>query len=261
MSADKISKIILESGNAFHAKVARVFRARDWHVVVSPYYMDQNQSKAREIDLIVEKVWPLANGFRFKHHFIHVRLMVECKYVAGDAAFWFAQKDRQAAEDLVCRIGPFQRDNVYTGKHHYLSTCESVAKVFASGSGGKAEGDWVYKALNQSINATIAFRNRAPAHPKLQHQGSWRPSCVTITFPVVVCSTFEGFHRVEFYDDADPRPLLDPFQMEVQYAYRECDGSARDEYFLLDWIALDALDDFEAVLEADVRAAMVWSQV
>ena len=56
---DEITKLIDNSGNNFHAKVARWLSNDGWHITVSPYYMDQSQSKAREIDLIAEKAWPI----------------------------------------------------------------------------------------------------------------------------------------------------------------------------------------------------------
>jgi len=60
---DEVSKLVRNSGNNFHTKVARWLSDNDWHVVVSPYYMDQTQNKAREIDLIAEKLWPVRVGW------------------------------------------------------------------------------------------------------------------------------------------------------------------------------------------------------
>lgn len=51
MSVPKsVTELVKGSGNNFHSKVARWFQANDWHTVVSPYYMDQTQAKARELD-------------------------------------------------------------------------------------------------------------------------------------------------------------------------------------------------------------------
>jgi len=55
----EVLKLVSESGNNFHAKVAQWMQANGWHVTVSPYYMDQTQNKAREIDLVAEKLWPV----------------------------------------------------------------------------------------------------------------------------------------------------------------------------------------------------------
>ncbi len=44
---NEVSELIKNSGNNFHAKVACWLSDNGWHVVVSPYYMDQTQNKAR----------------------------------------------------------------------------------------------------------------------------------------------------------------------------------------------------------------------
>ena len=73
----EVTELIQSSGNNFHAKVARWLAASGWHVVVSPYYMDQTQNKAREIDLVAEKTWPIQDSFGRAVDNIAVRLLVE----------------------------------------------------------------------------------------------------------------------------------------------------------------------------------------
>ena len=73
---DEVLKLISESGNNFHAKVARWMQADGWHVSVSPYYMDQTQNKAREIDLVAEKLWPVMDHWGQPMGDVAVRLFV-----------------------------------------------------------------------------------------------------------------------------------------------------------------------------------------
>ena len=164
----EITELIRSSGNNFHAKVARWFADNGWHVVISPYYMDQTQSKAREIDLVAEKVWPLLDSFGRAVDDIAVRLFIECKFVASDAVFWFADKDRESALELVCSNGPFRRDNSYTEKHHYLSQSSRVAKLFSTSNTKAAENEPFYKALNQSLNAMTSMRGQAVTVPSVR---------------------------------------------------------------------------------------------
>ena len=103
-----------------------------WQVIVSPYYMDQTQNKAREIDLIAEKLWPINNIHGRPMDDVAVRLFVECKYVPSYSVFWFADKDQDSAQQLVCGKGLFRKDNTYTNKHHYLLQAPKVAKLFAT---------------------------------------------------------------------------------------------------------------------------------
>jgi hypothetical protein len=58
----EVLQLVRSSGNNFHAEVARWFHANKWHIVISPYYMDQTQNKAREIGLIAERRWRERNG-------------------------------------------------------------------------------------------------------------------------------------------------------------------------------------------------------
>ncbi|MFM9887382.1 MAG: hypothetical protein ACKVQT_30510, partial [Burkholderiales bacterium] len=155
-----VTQLIEGSGNNFHAKVARWFHSQGWHIVVSPYYMDQVQSRAREIDLTAEKLWPIRGDFGRHHGDVVVRLFVECKYVASEAVFWFAKKNVSAAKKLVCRSGAFQENHPYTNEHHYLATNPSVAKLFASNNIRGQENEPFYKALNQALNATVSMRSK-----------------------------------------------------------------------------------------------------
>lgn len=125
----KANEIIASSGNSFHARVARWFTENRWLVQVSPYYMDQGLNKAREIDLVVEKI--VGEITNWSGNFlgdIVARLYVECKYVPMTSVFWFAEKNIEKALNLVCESGPFRPNNKYTNNHHYLSGESRVAK-------------------------------------------------------------------------------------------------------------------------------------
>ncbi len=128
----KIAELIQSSGNSFHSKVSRWFSDNGWHVVVSPYYMDQTQSKAREIDLVAEKRWPVTDGFGHPKSYIAVRLFIECKFVGSEAVFGLPRKTANPHSNWFVRAESFGRDNFYTEKHHYLSRGSRVAKLFAT---------------------------------------------------------------------------------------------------------------------------------
>ena len=253
-----VTQLIEGSGNNFHAKVARWFHANDWHTVVSPYYMDQTQDKARELDLVVEKLWPIGGAFGQHLGDVVVRLFVECKFVAAEAVFWFAPKNSDAATSLVCRLGPFRANNAYTFKHHYMAKSPTVAKLFASSNAKAQENEPFYKALNQALNATVAMRSQSPSHPSLV--GRRQGKVVTLNYPVVVCSSFAQLYAVDFLADSEPAAIRENFQLEVQYAFHDRSGTQRDEYFLLDFVEFDQLTKFEtAVAEGAAAGAYLAS--
>lgn len=249
----EITELIQSSGNNFHAKVARWFVDNGWHVVVSPYYMDQTQNKAREIDLIVEKFWPIKDWYGHPAGNIAIRLFVECKFVASHSVFWFADKNRDSASELVCANGLFRPDNTSTNKHHYLSLSPRVAKLFASSNNKAAENEPFYKALNQVLNAMVSMRDQPVSISSSKSNGTYQKAL--IEFPVVVCSSFDKVFSVDFNSESEPQPVQDNFQLEVRYAYLDRHEKQRDDYFLLDFVSYDKLDTFAAAIDEDANTA------
>lgn len=248
-----VAKILERSGNNFHAKVARWLVDNGWHVVVSPYYMDQSHGKAREIDLVAEKLWPINGSFGRPVGDLAVRLFIECKYVPSEAVFWFADKNLNAAEDLVCRSSSFRPDNSYTERHHYLSKSRRVAKLFASSNSKAMENEPFYKALNQVLNGMVSLSGQPVSVPELKERR--RSAKMILEFPVVVCSSFSSVYAVDFDRDSSPEQIADNFQLEVQYAYLDRNQNSRDDYFLLDFVEFERLSEFMEAINRDAQAA------
>jgi hypothetical protein len=250
---DDVTKLVRDSGNNFHAKVARWLSDKDWHVVVSPYYMDQTQNKAREIDLIAEKLWPVNDLFDRRIDDVAVRLFIECKFVPAHSVFWFADKDQVSAQELVCASGPYRAENMYTNKHHYLAQSPKVAKLFATSASKAPENEPFYKALSQVLNAMVSMRGQPVSVPALKK--SQRSPRAVIEFPVVVCSSFDQIYYVDFYKESQPELIKDNFQLEVRYAYFDRHNKQRDDYFLLDFVEYSQLEKFAEVIDEDAKVA------
>lgn len=168
-SEDTVKRIIESSGNSFHSRVARWLQENNWHVLISPYYMDQSQSKAREIDLIAEKSVQITDSIGRWQGYVVLRLYIECKFITSHSVFWFTAKDKKAAEQLVCRNGNFRKNHSDTQDHHYISSCETVAKVFSTESKSQ-EQEPFYKALNQVLSAYVSMQGRPTIIPELQEK-------------------------------------------------------------------------------------------
>ena len=249
----EIIDLINCSGNNFHAKVSRWLTDKGWHVVVSPYYMDQSQSKAREIDLVAEKLWPVKDASGRDAEAIAVRLFIECKFVASPSVFWFAEKDRKSASDLVCTTSPFRSGHTFTEKHHYLSKGREVAKLFSTQNSKTTENEPFYKALNQVLNAMVSMSGQPVTIPSVAR--SRQRLVATLEYPVVVCSSFDQIYSTQFAVASMPKSIEDNFQLEVRYAYVDRHASQRNDYFLLDFVAFEKLSEFGAAIDEDARAA------
>lgn len=215
--------------------------------------MDQTQNKAREIDLIAEKLWPVKDVFDRRMDDVAVRLFIECKFVPSHSVFWFAEKDQESAEDLVCSSGLFRVDNSYTKKHHYLAQNSKVAKLFTTSASKASENEPFYKALNQALNAMVSMSGQPVSVPVLKK--SRRTPRVVIEFPVVVCSSFDQMYSVDFYAESQPESIKDNFQLEVRYAYIDRHNKQRNDYFLLDFVEFSQLEKFAQAIDEDARVA------
>jgi hypothetical protein len=250
----QVQELIDSSGNNFHAKVAQWFVTDGWDIQISPYYLDQTQQKAREIDLVAEKAWPFKDSFGRHQGYVLVRLYIECKFVPSNAVFWFAEKSKREAAALVHSYAGFGPDNTYTSKHHYLAQSDRVAKLFTSSPSKQQETDLFYKALNQILSAYVALRDQpaasgirtVPLHGKV----------VTLTFPVVICSSFKNVFAVDFLGQLPTAPQDQNFQLEVRYANGETSNSPRNEYFLVDFVSYENLTLFTHSIYDDVEAAI-----
>jgi hypothetical protein len=247
-----VTQLIQRSGNNFHAKVARWFKSNDWHTTVSPYYMDQTQGKARELDLVVEKLWPIRSSLNQHEGYIVIRLFVECKFVASESVFWFASKNSEAAQTLVCSLGAYRQNSTHTSKHHYIAESPRVAKLFTSSNSKTQETEPFYKALNQALNGTVAMKSKSPSHPALTDIRGKK--VIVFNYPVVICSSFAQLYNVDFLAESQPTVIQENFQLEVQYAFHDRAGNQRDDYFLLDFVEFDQLTKFEEVIDEGAKA-------
>jgi len=251
---NEVSKIINDSGNTFHASVARWLYDQKWHVVVSPYYMDHTHNKAREIDLVAEKLWPIKDRQGQHIDNVAVRLFIECKYFSSHSVLWFAEKDLKSAKELVCSNGNYRSNNMYTDEHHYLTQSHKVAKIFSTRPNKSPENDPFYKALNQVLNAMVSMRRKAVTVPR--EKKSYVKTSIIIEFPVVVCSSFNQTYKVDFYTESDPELIKDNFQLEIRYAYFERSNRKRDDYFLIDFVEFDQIDKFTDAISNDANIAV-----
>ena len=110
----------------------------------------------------------------------------------------------------------------------------------------------IYKALNQSLNAMVYLRGRPSIIPEFREQRT--PVFTTVEMPVILCNRFADFYRVEMEDPGEPKPIDANFQLEVNYAYLDQQKNNRTEYFLIDIVDFDKLDNFLGVLESDKDA-------
>ena len=242
----KEKRAIKSDGNDFQYKVKKVFTDAGWSVRMSPYYNDLFSEKPREIDIIAEKVFlPVQNNIDVGT--VIVRLFVECKYIAEQTTFWFEEKDIEKAKEVVDAAHSFHethRNYKVVTNHHYLSN-NLIAKLYRT-KGKNSDGDPIFKAINQCLNATIYYRkSRTDLSKKYDHL-----SPEELNYPVIICNSFEKFiEKDTTCDELSVSQVTELFQLAVDYAYKE-EGVSKEELFYIDVLSIDMLNYFENIILA-----------
>jgi len=247
---DVVKRIVSESGNSFHCKVANAFRDRGWTTLMSSYYIDTATDKAREIDLIAEKAYLVADAFSQVAKSIRLRLYIECKYISQHVVFWFDSRDEQRARGWIYRNTPFTKGNTLISEHHHIRSVSSVAKLFASESKRNEDNDPIFRALNQCLNGYVHHRGGGPLIPT---RGS--EQMALLEYPVIMCSDFKTFYRTDIPKNQDPQEIRDNFLLEVNYAFVDKNKASRRDYFLVDVVDFGSLNLFLAALDHEVEHA------
>ncbi len=249
---EQAKQIVSSSGNNFHTKVLQYLESEGWTIIISPYYNDNYTNKPREIDLIAEKAFNQEPYGTFLGT-VNVQLFIECKYLAQKTVFWCHDKNRENAKQLVVKDGPFTATNRFIEQHHYLNSCDKVAKLFASERGQAQENDPFYKALNQSLNSLIYFKNHETF---IQLPESYRDyERAYLKFPVIICNSFDNLFQVDMSREDDPVQIEENFQLEVNYAYTDNGGGSHNEYFLIDVVDFGRVNTFLTLVENDANHA------
>lgn len=261
----KIDLIITESGNNFHYKIVKFLRSKGWMVSVSPYYNDGFTEKPREIDIIAENIFPVQDLTNFLGT-VTVRLFIECKYIKEDTVFWFDDKDKRSALHLVTSHTPLKssQEGGSANDHRYLSSGK-VAKLFTSQQNRTAQspdGEVMHKAITQSLNAFVSYKNQPSMLPKLFQCEEIGREIRTdmqlgpiINYPIVVCDSLDKFYSYDANLEAEPVPITDNFQMEIKYAYYNSGRESKNEYFVVDIASESNLEQLLTdIKEKDIKA-------
>lgn len=257
------AKAIAEAcGNSFHYKVVKQFKSLGWEVLVSPYYTDSVTDKLREIDIVAEKPFDtnslMGGGWIGT---VNVRLFIECKYINHDATvFWLDARDQDKALTKAAQETSVEQGMLTTptSTHHHLGN-ELVAKLFKTGKASNQETEFMFKGLNQSLNALIYYRNTSSIIQETN--GRNQKILCTFNYPLIVCNSFEKFFSVDTTEQyAEPKNIERPFQIEVNYISQH----NRPEYFLVDVITLADIEPFLSTLikndVAIVQTELAWKE-
>lgn len=247
----KIKTLIEDSGIILHNKTTNILRKNDWSALVSPYYQDTITDLVRETDLIAEKQVNSAERAEQSSFQVNLQLFIECKYIKQEIVFWFDKinKDR-AVENLEKEIGLSILHNKYaadiTVDNFGQLQNDDVAKLFSSNTNRE---DVMYKAMNQCLHAQIYYRTKGKSPLIIPFNKHSRSASRVVQRPVIVCDNFEKLFKVAFEDNGEYKTetLSNHFILETNY---------RDDYFLVDIVDINYLEQFLLGLETEAKKIM-----
>lgn len=250
---EKIKKMFTESGNNFHYKAINYFRDNGWEVRVSPYYTDSFSDKPREVDMLVERSFEVNNKFGAFMGMIYVQFLIECKYMKQGTtiAFWFDDINKGQAFKLVekkIKEVHYRENNISYQPFHYLTGDNlKVAKLYNSSKDNSSNGDVFYTALSQVLNASQSLSTGVISLNREQS------NLHTLRYNLILCSNFDNMHKVYKNDTELISKIEDNFLLEVNYTRVSKEGNSSDEYFLVDVVDFNKIDDFvEKIIKEDI---------
>lgn len=236
---NKVSKIIEKSGHDFHLRVSKKLRDLGWATIDNHYYNDPDSGKAREIDIIATKEYLIHKDpfNRFTEKII-IKLFIECKYINSPTVFWFKNRDLDNAIKLskdneILNDKPDNCLNDLT-KHHY------VKRNDVTGQWQSENNDIFAEAQHQVLKAMLFFKETG--------QESYE-----IDYPIIVTNDFNQLFRREL-PPQEHKNIVDNFQIEINYAYKNKGNDNIIKYFLIDVVKLEMLEGFiDELEEKDIR--------
>lgn len=239
-SINKIKEIIRDSGHQLHLQVIDLLRSCGWKVTISPFYNDPATGKARELDIIAEKIISVTSSLKKAsddlplEESLRVQFFIECKYIKNPLVFWFDDKNipetqvfarsnkvlETIQESVLNQVHAQERRRI----HHYVKDTD-VAKLH------KTQGtqDNFFDGLSSVLNSWMIYNQI--------------PKSNTVTFPIIILNSFNNVFRVDATNKNGFKKIVDSFQYEINYSCLK-DSIQNSQFCLVDILEVDRMDAF-----------------
>jgi hypothetical protein len=174
---------------------------------------------------------------------------------------WCDKKDKNRAIRRIIQDTPLKHpnENGLIEQHHYLINT-NVAKLFSSKPDKPSDVELIYKAINQSLNAMVYYKHAPSILPDNQNEAG--QILRMINYPIILFNNFDLIYKVDDTTKNGYSKIDGSFQLEVNYAYLDKNKNSQSEYFLIDVIEFNKLDEFLKTLEETdikiIKQAIAW---
>jgi hypothetical protein len=229
----EVRKKLEEKGFPLEVEVHERLQKNGWNVTAQEYYFDEDEAKARTVDLASFKRTDIESSF---FDFFHRTLVIECKSSRGAWVFYVTKKGRlfnelaavtvvKNAANPKVQLSMLDMSKFLSKSHYYLSNYAFAATNWCVLN----SKDTFFEALNQVLKALVYNVNRTRSRITKLPQ-----SALMIFYPIII---FQG--SMYEYTLGQIR--------QTQYVQYECHGISRyDEPFVVDVVRKEF---FQALLD------------
>ena len=238
-----IEEDIKRSGFPLEIEVSSILKKDGWTVRNQAYYIDEDEGKAREIDIVAykaffEKFWD--------HDRLHISLVIECKKSSKPWVFFTTSKEKRFFGIPFGVIkhwaDPELRYSIYFSqwvqkKSHYTYSHFKEQAIIAYEPFKKGKGQEIFEATYQVIKALNFELEQNKKSPSLVPM---RP--IFILYPAIVCDGHLFECRLQ---NGDMKIVPTDY---LQYLVE------RKELFLIDVIKKEFLQQYLKIINQEIEA-------
>lgn len=223
----KVKRDLLKSGFPLQLQAGHLLPSSGFTPLYSQYYLDVDEDKGREIDVVGQKRWLVINSRTFFSINLSARLAIECKTSNRPWVFYTVPSSPAVGvlryAQLICAkpdifrtmgryLGLVPMHKFFPENHHHSKVAE-VAVAFQEPFASNQDRDPIFQALIQAAKAAEFYHSLA--NDKMGNQS------VALIYPIVV---FSGQLVSATFEDNDL--TLNPTDHLVcQFAYRSFRGT------------------------------------
>jgi len=244
MNEEDVLEKLRKKGFSLEIEVYEELEKQGWNVIAQDYYLDQDEGKARTVDLKATKRFDIKTSFgkNLLFDFFHLTLVVECKKSDNPLIFYMAKKGRLfedfASVGIVknevhpkASLSMLDASTKFLSKSHYYTLSQPKVAVNWCVLEGQ---DYFFEAINQVLKALVFEREGTQRFMRKEPLYA-----LMLYYPVIV---FEG--DMFGYESGEVS--------RTRYVQCECHGISRyEEFFIVDVIEKKFLPSYLDSLKAE----------
>lgn len=209
---EKLLKDIKETGYPLELQISNIFEKNGWDVLHNAYYIDKDEKKGREIDLIVSDFQSQSDEKNKQYIEYSYSLIIEIKQAnAKPWVFFTNSEDRRHFPHHIALNSSAEKNRLmrpFAFNNHFLN---KTGKSFYEGFTKNGGRDDIFKALSGSVKAMYHFKENSFA------SGDKSPDLIIESFAPMIIVDGELFEA--YINSKNELELVESNYVQVAFNY------------------------------------------